>query len=263
VRYYIGTGALSGMYTLRVTWTEKNKSWDGEVYESTHDQYQCNLATDWDRAVAKAQAMVDKHDDAHLDLNAFDLEHLTAPEYTGPKPMSQEERDEMDEVYRAGKYAMIEEGLWPFGQFYGEKFDYANSGYIIYMARLEAEEGKNGAVMKTLQAALHAKFPELLAPTPEPNGKYFGEIGKRYHFEATVVESFSFDSFYGRQYIVKMVSESGELIVYKGGSSNLSYDVNTKVGFDAGVKEHSEYDDQNQTMIQRPTKIEALNQEAA
>jgi hypothetical protein len=79
--------------------------------------------------------------------------------------------------------------------------------------------------------------------------KHFGNVGDRIELEATIVFSKGFDNFYGVTYINSLVDNDGNHFVYKGNELGNAGDV---VTLKATVKEHSEYNGVNQTVINRP-----------
>ena len=68
--YYISSGAKNGFYTLRVL-SRSAGSEDAPPF--VQDNYCCNLATDWDRALEKASTR------ASLDMKPFSIVSTASP----------------------------------------------------------------------------------------------------------------------------------------------------------------------------------------
>ena len=84
------------------------------------------------------------------------------------------------------------------------------------------------------------------------NGLYYGEIKKRVkNVNVTCVAKFSYEGFYGWVSIHKMITDSGELLVYRGSSSGLELDEYESGTIAFTPKEHTEYEGVKQTMILR------------
>ncbi len=82
---------------------------------------------------------------------------------------------------------------------------------------------------------------------------YFGEVGTRYPFLATIKNVAGFEGMYGWTSVYTLVTEEGhELVLFTTSSMG---DTGDKLSFNAKVKDHTEYRDVKQTVLQRPTKI--------
>ncbi len=257
-QYYISSGELTRMYTLRVRFEElayaRGEGGKPVAYTVVRDWYITNLATEPCRAKAAAERHMEGRTDGRLfdgELESLDaIRRRTSAEVEAARLASeyaaQQAQDEREAAYRASKMEYIEYGQWPFGQFKGERFENANDGYVVYFLGLDAEDD---AVLETLQNALRAQFGHL-ANLPTPNGEYFGEPKKREDITATLIASFGFQGYYGFVHIQRFIAESGALLVYKG-SAPVAADMGKPVTFKATVKSHDEYEGEAQTMIQR------------
>jgi hypothetical protein len=104
---------------------------------------------------------------------------------------------------------------------------------------------------------------------PRPESQYFGEVGKRTNgIEATVLKIHRFYSQYtthygdsGERCVQTLVTDAGEILVLFT-CTDLGK-VGDRVRFNAMVKNHDEYRDVKQTTLNRPTKIEIFEEEAA
>jgi hypothetical protein len=116
-------------------------------------------------------------------------------------------------------------------------------------------------------AALKSKETDVKAPEPkpepeetkeEPVSEWVGTVGKRQQFTATLVFSKWIDTAYGSSLLMIFKTEKGNVLktFYKGYSDDiLDMEDGETYTFNAGVKEHSEYNGEKQTMIQRITKV--------
>lgn len=248
--YYISSGAKTMMYTLRQRYTEERSTAEG-VMTVERDEYSVNLSTDYNKAVAKARGMVG---DKLCLTGEFSLEAIRRREQAEIEARElcvaeDAERERLGRI-EAG-LQKVEDGLWPFGQFYNKEFKEADSGYIQYFGNIKIEEAD--PVPELLKKMLRKIFPELFLPIPTANGKHYGKEGSREAFVATVVERFTFETFYGCSTILKMVKDSGELLLYMGGAAPEG-DKGQTFSFNATIKEHGEYEKEKQTKIQRIAK---------
>lgn len=259
--YYVSSGELNRMHTLRVRFPETMYASDGEggstAYEVIRDWHIVNLSTDWDTAVEKAKAHAEAAEGRYSEGEKFELgvirnrtpEEIEADRLAAEAVVAKvrEEAEERERAWRADKLDFIVAGKWPYGRYAGEKFDKADEGYIVYWLELEIEG--DDVIAESLKNALAAHFPHL-ANIPKPNESYFGEIKKRYTVTVTPIASFSFEGYYGRCYVEKYVSEGGELLVYKGGAPK-GFPLGKPVKIVATVKDHDEYKGEKFTAIIR------------
>ena len=86
------------------------------------------------------------------------------------------------------------------------------------------------------------------------NSKHIGNVGDKVTLTITVERVIALESFYGVTYITIARDEQGNVITYKGNSSiGDKGDTNT---IKATIKEHTIYNDIQQTIIQRPRVLE-------
>jgi len=245
--YYISTGEKTMMYTLRQQWLDK-----AGQYDVVRDHHMQNLSIDKDRAHEKAVALLPEG--AVIEKPRFNLEEirrLESVEISEARRIKEEQYEEQQAAYRQDKMDKIAQGRWPFGIYNGDKFDCAPDSYSVFMMSCDCED--DDIVMACLQNALNIAFPHLVN-LPTANGDFFGVIKKRYEFKATLVKSFCFETFYGWITIEQYVSETGELLHYKG-SAPKGDGLGKIHHFKATVKAHDEYKDTNQTHIQRISMI--------
>ena len=114
------------------------------------------------------------------------------------------------------------------------------------------------SVSRSLVETLKAQYPEYVRILQlKANDEYFGTVKTRYKsLVGTIIADFGYVGFYGWVSIVKIILDSGELVVYQGTGNLLlpnddSADVGDVVTFDATVKSHEVYNEEIQTRIQR------------
>tara|TARA_R110000851_G_scaffold72413_8_gene160464 strand:- start:36 stop:839 length:804 start_codon:yes stop_codon:yes gene_type:complete len=249
--YYISTGALTSMYTLRLQWYEYAVI-EGTKVLLERDSYIRNLSTDADTATEKALAMGYTVRTPLFDLN--DIKRRRSEEIN----RLVQEREEMDERNRVAKEERlidsIKAGLFPFGRFGNKKFEVADRSYIMYWLMVKPEDSVSRSLVETLKA----QYPEYVRILQlKANDEYFGTVKTRYKsLVGTIIADFGYVGFYGWVSIVKIILDSGELVVYQGTGNLLlpnddSADVGDVVTFDATVKSHEVYNEEIQTRIQR------------
>lgn len=253
--YYISTGELTRMYTLRVRYMDTAVC-EGESYKFERDEYIKNLSIDSQKAKDSAKAWLDAvRGEGKYTLSTSELpslEEIRRGEDDARRIAREEREAELERQYQDRLHAQVQtihHGHWPFGVWQGEEFNRAPNSYILFWINLEEPEG----TATVLQEVLKKRFPAL-ADMPKPNGEYYGTEGTREEFTATCIAIYGFEGYYGWTNIIKFVKDSGELLVYMG-SGNVDVDLADTVTFTAGIKAHEEYDGEKQTKIQRITKL--------
>jgi len=251
--YYISTGDKTKMYTLRHAYTEQRHTREG-VMDIRRDEYCCNLSIDWGKAMAKAQARVGGGTLRSEEFNLEEIRRRNAEEVEAARIQKQECEDAQRASRVEAHLAEVQHCIFPFGKYTGKTFDDVyeyDRSYIQYMGSIKIEEAD--PVPELLKKVLQARYPELFVPLPEANGEYYGEVGSRETFNAMITARFGFETQFGWTTVLKMVKDSGELLVYMG-SGNVDGDKGDAVQFTATIKEHALYDGENQTKVQRPAK---------
>ncbi|URC15210.1 hypothetical protein GD1_86 [Paraglaciecola Antarctic GD virus 1] len=248
--YYLSTGEKTMMYTLRVQWYEQ-AVFEGEVVMLERDSYIQNLSIDYDKAMVKADAM-----GYLVTTPMFDLEEIRRGEDAAKVAFreAQEAQQEQDRIAKEDVLlSYIKDSRFPFGKFRAKKFVEADTGYVMYWLQSKPED----SVTRSLVTALAASFPKLVALLAmKSNGEYFGTPKTRYQkMKGVVTARFCFIGFYGWVTVMKVILDTGELVVYKGGGDvSLGDDVpvlGNTITFAGTVKEYSVYQGENQTMVQR------------
>ena len=258
-KFYIGTGEETKMYTLRHQYEEIISLHDGNGNYSQavvmRDYYMRNLSIDADKAKEKAEEM-----GYAVSKPKFSLEEIARNENV----QSAHEQAIAEDGFRTTQkqaldyeIQLVQEGLFPFGyskafpliKIHSEKGDSWAKYWMKYGRQDDAT-----ATIKLLGAKLELLFPELAElefMDKKGNGIYFGQVGVRQKkVVVRCVESFGFDGFYGYTYIKKFLTESGELLTYKGSASQ-DIELGEEVVISFGIKEHGVYDGVNQTNILR------------
>lgn len=258
-KFYIGTGEQTKMYTLRHQYEEIISLHDGNGNYSQavvmRDYYMRNLSIDADKAKEKAEEM-----GYEVSKPKFTLEEIARNENV----QSDHEQALAEDVFRNTQkmvldyeIELIQEGLFPFG--YNKAYPlikiHAKKGdswvnYWMKTGRLDDAT----ATIKLLGAKLELLFPklaELAFMDKTGNGEYYGVVGVRQKkVIVRCIESFGFDGFYGYTYIKKFLTETGELLTYKGAASQ-DIELGQVVSISFGIKSHDKYDGVNQTNILR------------
>lgn len=143
---------------------------------------------------------------------------------------------------------VINAGFYPFGKFCGMAFEDINAGYLSWCAS-KVNDFEAGTLMRLIAEKIAADYQEYLFPIADMDAA-IGEAGKRMVFtDCTVTRVASYESQYGRVYIVTMVSPDKVCIVSK--SASFCEDVGKRISFKATVKAHDRYNGQMQTVVQR------------
>lgn len=280
--YYISSGELNKMYTLRVSYKEIRQL--GNVtYTIPRDYYCINLSIDHDTAYKKAQEYVNTFGDNNSILveqsevpTLNDIYRRNQKELEIAKKIAQETAIQAQKEYEERilnenkrKAESILNNIWPFGKYKGRHFGrelsyepiISDKSYIKFFIELNIEindepsqENYHNEIIILLQKQLKLVFPEL-ANLPKPNGKFYGIEKQREDFNLICLEYFHYNSMYGTTYIQKFVKDTGELIVYRG-SAPIKCEVGNTIIVTGTIK-HDCYKNENQTLIKRPKLISA------
>jgi hypothetical protein len=83
------------------------------------------------------------------------------------------------------------------------------------------------------------------------NDEHYGELKKRYEFEATIVSTMLIDSEYGGSTLVKMVDSEGHRLATFYSGYKWSPKAGEEIRFKATLKKHGDYKGVNETMVNR------------
>jgi hypothetical protein len=229
--YYISTGQKNGFYTLRHQFSVIVKLPNGTRIHD-YDHYVMTLSTDADKATARAREMgfaVSKPQFTLEEIKRRKSELVQAEREALEKRIAEKQKEREDFIL-----GHLKEGLWPFGKYTGCPFATAPVGYIMYFAKDE-----------TVGPYLKAEFPELF---PDVVDQYYGEVKSKYSEEVTCTDSFSFESFYGRTNVIKLVTKSGNVLTYMG-SGSFRAAQGSKMVVSFKVKSHEVYRGEKVTKI--------------
>jgi len=256
----IGIGQTGAYFTLRETYLDY-KVIDGHAVPFIKSFHHFNLSQDPKEAVEKAKEYAEQYgmplraSSSTLESQMREIERKTAEEKAETIARQQREDEEAEASRKArlqDQMLMVDKGVYPFGRYDGRPFDYAPRGYTNWLITSNAEFDE-GSIMKYLSDAIIKKFPDMVLPTVK--GGYVGDPKVRLDFDTVVVRVGSYDTFYGRTYVTTMVDDMGHCIVVKSGV--FSACIGDKIKFKATVKEHSEYNGIEQTIVQRVKVLES------
>ena len=242
-KLFIGVGATGAMYTLRQTCLGY-----GSKVTSVHH---FNLGQDADQSYEKALAyafnngieLVTSRDQMIAEMR--EIHRMTAEQIAERQArFDHEEKEHAAQLQKIfdEKVAMIENGLYPFGQFYNKPFASANIGYLQWLINSDFPE--DDYIIRLLQSKVTEQCKHML---PDPD-LTIGTVGKRDTFNVKVTRVLRFEGVYGITYLTLMVADNNAVMMSKGA---FSPDVDDVLTIKATVKEHSRYNGQMQTIVQR------------
>lgn len=280
---FVGIGETGAFFTLRETYLHRqfipgegdlgnavhNGVYQGTIIEEVRSFHHFNLSQDGDEAFAKAQAaavalglpLSTKRED--MDAEMREIHRATAEQLQARRDReAQWEADRRQrELARLGQYRdLIDDGRVPFGEHAGVRFDEAPLGYINWLVKTDFRKDADAhdQIADIMQAAkdhITVNFPELCLPDPHPSATA-GQVGKRELFEVIVVKHARYYrrsfSGYGEEtvHIVTMVRR-GDHVCIVSKSTAFAAEPGERFTIRATVKEHSEYNGQMQTVVQR------------
>ena len=246
--YYIDSGKLNAMYTLR------RRTTGGSCFI---DAYICNLSTNPEKAEAKAREYFDRVADRIQQTETF------KQVFAGYADFELGQRRGKLSIVDTARIETIESGRFPFGKHTGKTFADVPASYVLYFADM-ASKADNNAVTEALSAAClgfaldqgyiaarDIKRAEKRAQ--ELKSAWIGEVGKRQIFDGVIVFSYAKnDSFGCFMYHITKIRQGDDLIVYMGKHLGEVGDV---IKFKATVKKHDTYQDVKTTLVNRPALL--------
>lgn len=244
--YYVSTGKLNAMFTLRSSRT-------GPMF--SRDNYICNLATDIERAEAKA-----------LDYFLRIKDRIASP--THIVSFGGADTDQL--ARRRGKLSTrdtasleaIEAGVVPFGKNAGKLFADCEDGWLLFWADKSHTETEvvvsalaDACMGVALERNLIAKREQAKAERAEADALsvHVGTVGERLTFEGEVVSSFFKAMDYEPGYFITKVRCGGNLVTYIGNELGKRGEV---IKFKATVKRHDNYQGVLSTVVNRPKRLD-------
>jgi hypothetical protein len=275
-KLFISIGQTHAYFTLRETYEHisyitsggsmggavLNGVYQGEVQIEIRSHHCFNLSQDADEAVAKAKEYADANGfelcasanaikEEMRDIkrsNAEQLEKRAAEQLARDIAWDKEEQEEKNR-----KLDMIEQGLYPVGQYYKMEFRSAPVSYINWLVESNSSY-EEGSVIKAVSDAVKACCGDLIFPVADTHKK-FGEIGVRSSVDVTVVKRIEYSKpcygGYGMELgvITQMVTSEGALLVcFSTAFKSVAGD---KLSIKATVKNQGYYKEQMQTIVQR------------
>lgn len=258
---FIGVGETGAFFTLRETYLHEFHL-EGSRHTEVRSMHHFNLSQDADEAFRKAEEFAEAHA-MQLRTSREDLaDKMREIQRATADQLAERERryKQQQEDWAAERAAALQErmntiaeGKFPIGPYRGKEFEEAERGYLDWLMR-KLEEFEDGSMMRAIAEAVATSCAHLRLPDADPS-KLVGEPKKRMQFNVTVIRSAHFDREswngwgYERVYVTTMVAQDGACLVCF--SSSFSPEVGDELCIKATVKEHSEYQGQAQTIVQR------------
>lgn len=247
--YVICTGAGNGMFTLRGLY---DYAWDGTPRMS----HVKNLSRDPHKALEKAREYIISQGDDIEGLAEFDPDNARDLNVWG----------ECD-ADRQAQLRLIDKGVMPFGKHFGQAIvdidieyfanwylngdiDTKRSDTVKERIRLQVISRRDEfmAVVEANKAAQAQRDAEIEAKRSKSS--HVGQAGDRIDITATITVVKAIDGFYGISYFTILENSKGDVFKYVG-SAELGEKGQT-ITMKATVKDHTDYDGVNQTVINRP-----------
>lgn len=258
---FIGVGETGAFFTMRETYLHESFI-EGARHTEVRSMHHFNLSQDADEAFRKAEEFAEAHamelrtsrDD--LAEKMREIQRATAEQLAErQRRYEQQQADWAAERAAAlqAKLDTVAEGKFPIGPYQGKAFEEAERGYLDWIMR-KLPEFEAESLMRAIAEAVTATCAHLLLPVPDAD-KLVGEPKKRMQFDVTVVRSVYFDRpswngwGYERVYVTTMVAKDGACLVCF--STSFAPQVGEEIRIKATVKEHSDYNGQAQTIVQR------------
>lgn len=278
-RLFIGIGQMNHFFTLRETYLHVipgegpygNAVVNG-VYQGSFEErsyHVKNLSQDPDEAFEKATEAAEvmglklSTTRDRLTQELLEIRRASKEELERRVREAQEraafwaaERAKEDERMREVALA----GFFAFGPYSGKHFSEAPRGYLTWMAD-KVDEFSEGSLIQLTAQQIPLQVPELLLPKPHPS-KYVGEEKKRMTFEVICIRHTSFvrSAFgYGSRvelvHVTTMVDKATQACLVAI-TPSWAAEEGEEFKIKATIKEHSSYQGQAQTLLQRVVDVE-------
>lgn len=265
---FIGIGSKNCFFTLRETYEHVSYGRDANGFCGTlngvfvgtrsveiRSSHHFNLSQNADEAFEKATAYAAANGiRLTTTLESLDAELNEIKRSTAAEQAARIARQEAQEAewaaeqakQEAAKYALLDSGVYPFGQFYNKPLREASISYINWLVS-SIDSFEPQTLIHDVAIAVKAVCVDLILPTP--NNEYVGEEKQRLTFDAVVVRRAGYEGAFGYVSIITLVTDAGVCLVSK--STSFSASVGDKLKFKATIKGHDAYRGQSQTLIQR------------
>lgn len=250
--YYIGVGGKEVFYTFRRAVFDTS----GNVYSS----HICNLSTDEEEAINKAQAYVDL-----LLARQTDSSNLIIEFDGSPENETSQEFGKALPLHVLNGLRVLESGYVPMGKHRGDKIEDLPNSYVLWFADqfntigdfVERIVAKKLSSLCLGMALTRGLFEERLAQNASMT--FLGEIGQRITFEATITTAKVSNGFYGEKF--HYVLQSVDSVVMYDGTADIGNAGDT-VQLKATISSINEDDKgYKTTTIKRPTVIKNTSKE--
>lgn len=268
---FISVGETGAFFTLRETYLHYipgagdmgNAVHNGVYQGSTEIRsfHHFNLSQDPDAAFQKAEDFANANGYKLATTRETMIQEMRDIKRSTAEQLAERERiqQEKNEAWEAERQIRLQEridliksGQFVFGPYVGQKFVDADVGYINWLMN-KVEDFEEGSLVRITAEEVIKTCQHMKLPEPDKT-MVVGEPKKRLTFDVTVIKSVYFDreGYTGgleRVYVTTMVTSEGACLVVF--SPAFSEEVGTQLKIKATVKEHSEYNGQAQTIVQR------------
>lgn len=268
VSYYISTGRLNAMYTLRACrhFEGPPRAGDQMLMHLT-DSYICNLAAAGNEELAEEKAH------AYVDALRARIGEQSGirHEFTGDFDASAYKRRGKLSARESRQLDTIERGVFPFGKHADKLIVDAPESYILYFADKVGDIGETDVVMLAianacLGVALDRGYiakrdtarAEIAAKRADEAAKsnYVGTVGTRVQLHPTIDAVIECPgNQWGPTYLTKMRVGDNMLTYFGARPLGKRGDL---ISLTATIKSHEEYKGARQTTLARPSKVSVV-----
>lgn len=263
---FIGIGSTSAYFTLREAYLhEFQVHLDGaqsRLESEVRSAHLFNLSQDASEAFRKAEEFAEEMGMElrttldQIQIQMREIKRATAEQIVERARIEKQREDEWAAARAADlaeKLSLVKDGKFPIGPYRGLTFEEADRGYLDWLMRT-LPDFEEESLMRAIAEAVNATCSHLRFPIPDPV-MVVGAAKKRMLFDVTVTRCSYFDRpswngyGYERVFVTTMVTSEGACLVCF--SPSFYPDLGDELKIKATVKEHSEYEGQAQTVVQR------------
>ena len=251
--YYISSGRLDAMYTLRMSRTGDSQT----MYPV--DNYLCNLSTNPEKAEAKARDYFDRISTRISENEGFKLE------FAGYADFELFSRRAKLSVFDTEKMETLESGVMPFGKHEGTRLEDLPMNTVLWFADKSNDEFNKPVFQAVCDACMGLAMEKGYIAAREKaaieraevdaRSQHIGAEKQRMDFEGTLVAVIDLGEkqvAYNAWVVTYMnkIRCGDNIVVYYGKPLG---EAGTEISMKATVKAHNEYNGVKQTIVNRPS----------
>jgi len=241
--YFLSSGDKTAMFTLRFA-----------IDHDVDSQYICNLSTDSEKAIKKAQEIISNEpyplNISYADTNLAEILKRNKEQIEAD---NKKRKEENIAAWVIGSKELIEAGKNPFGKIYSNFGDGSVKDYQL-IKNMNQQSINYWASLTEYKSEIHKAMHEVCKPklidVPLNANKHFSNIAEKVNVKAMVLEQDYYEDYFGYTLKVKYITENGEKLITKSSSTTkftsdifekIDNETHMWVEIEAKIKSHNSF----------------------